>query len=30
MITGLTTFAIYIVALMAAAWFVFRRKDILV
>ncbi len=29
-ITGLTTFAIYIVALMGAAWFVFRRKDILV
>ena len=29
-ITGLTTFAIYIVTLMAAAWYQFRRKDILV
>jgi len=28
--TGLVTFAIYIVALMAAAWYHFRRKDILV
>ena len=28
--TGLITFALYIAALMAAAWFVFRRKDILV
>ncbi len=28
--TGLITFAIYIAALMAAAWYQFRRKDILV
>ena len=28
--TGLLTFAIYIAALMAAAWYLFRRKDILV
>ena len=28
--TGLITFAIYIAGLMAAAWYVFRRKDILV
>jgi ABC-type transport system involved in multi-copper enzyme maturation permease subunit len=29
-VTGLITFAVYIAALMAAAWYVFRRKDILV
>jgi ABC-2 type transport system permease protein len=29
-ITGLMTFAIYIAGLMAAAWYQFRRKDILV
>ena len=28
--TGLTTFVIYIAVLMAAAWYQFRRKDILV
>ena len=27
---GLLTFAIYIAALMAVAWYLFRRKDILV
>ena len=30
MVTGIIAFAIYIAALMAAAWYVFRRKDILV
>jgi len=30
MLTGAITFAVYIAALMAAAWYVFRRKDILV
>jgi ABC-2 type transport system permease protein len=29
-VTGLITFAIYIAALMAVAWYLFRRKDILV
>jgi ABC-2 type transport system permease protein len=29
-ITGLITFAIYIAGLMAVAWYLFRRKDILV